>query len=343
MQFSAQQLSQLLDGQIEGNPDVLVHGFAKIEEGQEGMLSFIANPKYIPFAYTTKASILIVNKNLKLHQAIQPTLIRVADAYSSFARLLEWYQQLAQQATGIEQPSFIHTTAQLNASIYIGAFAYVGENVRLAQGVQIHPQAYIGKNVQIGEQTIIHAGVKIYADCQIGSHCIIHAGSVIGSDGFGFAPQADGSFRKIPQIGNVCIGDRVEIGANTTIDRATIGSTRIEKGAKLDNLVQIAHNVIIGENTVIAAQTGISGSTKLGKNCMIGGQVGFIGHIKVAEGSKINAQSGIAANITQANKAWMGSPATEYRQHLRTQVVLKKLPDLAKRVRKLEQKASDTK
>ena len=337
MQFSAAQIAQIISGTIDGNADTSVHSFGKIEEARSGQLAFLANPKYEDFLYSTKASVIIVNQSLQLKQPINATLIRVSDPYSSFATLLDKYQQIkTQQLSGIQQPVYIHETARTGENIYIGAFAYLGENVVVGDGSKIFPGVYLGNNVVVGSNTMIYPGVKIYHDCVIGSNVVIHAGTVIGSDGFGYAPQQDGSLKKVPQIGNVVIEDGVEIGANTTIDRATIGSTLIRSGAKLDNLLQIAHNVEIGNNSVIAAQSGISGSTKIGKNVMIGGQAGIVGHIQIADGSKINAQSGVSKSIKTPNSAVTGSPAYDYTSALRSQAITRNLPELEKRIKELE-------
>jgi UDP-3-O-[3-hydroxymyristoyl] glucosamine N-acyltransferase len=342
MQFTAAQIAMMINGKVEGNADAAVGSFGKIEEAQKGQLAFLANPKYEEYLYTTKASIIIVNDTQELKQEIEATLIKVPDAYSAFATLLDKYQQIQrQQLTGIQQPSYIAATAKIGDHVFIGAFAYVGENVIVADGAKIYPNAYLGDNVTIGENTIIHPGVRIYHDCIIGKNVSIHAGTVIGSDGFGFAPQADGTLKKVPQIGNVIIEDGVEIGANATIDRATIGSTLIKSGAKLDNLLQIAHNVEVGNNTVIAAQSGISGSTKIGDNVMIGGQVGIVGHIKIADGTKINAQSGVSKSIKIPNSAVTGSPAFDYTAALRSQAASRNLPELEKRVLELEKKLNE--
>ena len=336
MQFSATQIALLIGGKVEGNADAAVGSFGKIEEAQAGQLSFLANPKYEEFLYSTKASVIIVNESQELKQPVNAALIRVPDAYSAFATLLDKYQQIKQQQlTGIQQPVYIDATAKTGDNIFIGAFSYLGENVILANGAKIYPGVYLGSNVIIGENSIIHPGVKIYHDCVVGKNVVIHAGTVIGGDGFGFAPQADGSFKKVPQIGNVIIEDGVEIGANTTIDRATIGSTLIKAGAKLDNLLQIAHNVEVGNNTVIAAQAGVSGSTKIGNNVMIGGQAGIVGHINIGDGAKINAQSGVSKSL-EAGKAVTGSPAHDYTAALRSQAASRKLPELEKRVKELE-------
>ncbi len=342
MQFTAAQIAMIITGKVDGNADIAVGSFGKIEEAQQGQLAFLANPKYEEFLYSTKASIIIINESQELKQPVEATLIKVPDAYSAFATLLAKYQQLQrQQLVGIQQPVYIAATAKIGEHVFIGAFAYLGENVVVGDGAKIYPGAYLGDNVAIGENTIIHPGVRIYHNCIIGKNVSIHAGTVIGSDGFGFAPQADGTLKKVPQIGNVIIEDGVEIGANATIDRATIGSTLIKTGAKLDNLLQIAHNVEVGTNTVIAAQAGISGSTKIGNNVMIGGQVGIVGHIKIADGSKINAQSGVSKSIKNPNSAVTGSPAYDYTAALRSQAASRNLPGLEKRVMELEKKLKE--
>jgi UDP-3-O-[3-hydroxymyristoyl] glucosamine N-acyltransferase len=337
MQFSAAQIAVLINGKVEGNPDTAVGSFGKIEEAAAGQLSFLANPKYEDYLYSTSASIVIVNDSLELRQDVKPSLIRVPDAYSAFATLLSKYQELkTQQLVGIQQPSYVAPSASLGDGVFIGAFAYIGEKVTIGNQVKIFPQCYIGNNVTIGDNSIIHPGVKIYYDCKIGKQVTIHAGSIIGGDGFGFAPQADGSFKKVPQIGNVVVEDGVEIGSNATIDRATIGSTIIRSGAKLDNLIQVAHNVEVGHNTVIAAQAGVSGSTKIGNNVMIGGQAGIVGHITIADGSKINAQSGVSKSIKSPNTAVTGSPAFDYTSALRSQAISRNLPEMEKRLKELE-------
>ena len=337
MQFSAAQISVLVNGKIEGDANATVSSFGKIEEAQEGQLTFLANPKYEDFLYTTNASIAIVNEGYELRESVKPTLVRVNDAYSAFAQLLSKYQEMVtQQLKGIQQPSYISPSAKIADDVYIGAFSYIGENVRVEAGTKIFPNSYVGDNVTIGRGCMIHPGVKIYHDCEIGNYVNIHAGAVIGSDGFGFAPQADGSFKKVPQIGNVVIEDHVEIGANTTIDRATMGSTYIKAGAKLDNLIQIAHNVEVGNSTVIAAQAGVSGSTKIGNNVMIGGQAGLVGHIQISDGAKINAQSGVSKSIKEPYSAVTGSPASDYTSALRSQAVFRNLPQLEKRIQELE-------
>ena len=336
MQFNALQIAGIINGRVEGDPNVSVHDFGKIEEARNGQLSFLANPKYEDYLYSTGASVVIINDSQVLKQPVSATLIRVPDAYSAFAQLLTAYQQLmAQQLKGIQEPSSIAPSASVGEEVYIGAFTVVGENSSIGAHSKIYPQVYIGNNVTIGEHTIIHPGVKIYQGCRIGSHVIIHSGTVIGSDGFGFAPQADGTYRKIPQIGNVVVEDHVEIGSNSTIDRATIGSTIIRSGAKLDNLIQIAHNVEIGQYTVIAAQAGISGSTKVGRQVQIGGQAGVVGHITIEDGARINAQSGVSKSVRKG-EAVTGSPAFNYTAALRSQAVSRNLPELEKRIKELE-------
>ncbi|GAA4303128.1 UDP-3-O-(3-hydroxymyristoyl)glucosamine N-acyltransferase [Compostibacter hankyongensis] len=340
MQFSALQIATIVNGKVEGDPDVRVSNIAKIEEAGEGALSFIANPKYEEHLYSTQASILIINENLQVERPVKPTLIRVADAYSGFALLMEKYNYILSRQKGlkkgIQQPSYISTSAILGEDVYIGAFSYIGENVIIGNNVKIYPGTYLGDNVVVNDDAIFYAGVKVYHDCLVGHRVVIHAGSVIGSDGFGFAPQADGNYKKVPQIGNVILEDDVEIGANTTIDRATMGSTIIRKGVKLDNLIQIAHNVEIGENTVIAAQTGVSGSTKIGRNCVVGGQVGMVGHIQIADGTRINAQSGISKSVNEQNAALNGTPAFDYKSSLKSQAIFRNLPELDRRIKELE-------
>lgn len=337
MEFSASQIAILINGKVEGHPEATVNSFSKIEEAKNGNLAFFANPKYEDFLYSTGASIVIINESYELREPVSATLIRVKDAYSAFAVLLNKYQQMAtQQLSGIQQPSYISATAQLGEQVYVGAFVYVGEQVKIGNNVKIFPGSFIGDNACIGDNTILHPGVKIYHDCIVGKNVTIHAGTVIGGDGFGFAPQADGTYKKVPQIGNVVIEDEVEIGSNATIDRATMGSTIIKSGAKLDNLIQIAHNVEVGSHTVIAAQAGVSGSTKIGKYVMIGGQAGIVGHITIADGTKINAQSGVSKSIKETNSSVTGSPAADYTSALRSQAVTRNLPELEKRVWELE-------
>ena len=337
LEFSAQQIALMIQGQVEGDASVTVHNFGKIEEATAGQISFLANPKYEAFLYTTAASIVIIGAQQQLKEKIKATLIRVPDAYAAFATLLTKYQELkAQQLEGIQSPSFIAPSAKIGTNHFIAAFAYINEGATLGDHVKIFPNVVIGENVKIGNHVTIHPGVVVYADCVIGNHVTIHSGSLIGSDGFGFAPKEDGSYQKVPQLGNVVIEDDVEIGANTTIDRATIGSTFIRKGVKLDNQIQIAHNVEIGSNSVIAAQTGVSGSTKIGKNVMAGGQVGISGHLAIADGIKIAGKTGVTKSFLTANMTLTGYPAAEQKQSLRSQVYVKNLPELEKRVQELE-------
>ena len=337
MEFSAAQIAQMIGGKAEGNPGVMVSSFGKIEEAVAGQLAFLANPKYEEYLYSTGASVVIVNENQELREKIVATLIRVPDAYTAFAALLSKYQEIvSQQMVGIQEPSYISKSAKLGEKIFVGAFAFIGEHVVIGNNVKIYPQVFLGDHVHINDNVVLYPGVKIYHDCIVGKNSTIHAGSVIGSDGFGFAPQADGSFKKVPQMGNVVIEENVEIGANATIDRATIGSTIIRSGAKLDNLIQVAHNVEVGNNTVIAAQAGVSGSTKIGNNVMIGGQAGIVGHIQIADGSKINAQSGVSKSIKLPNSAVTGSPAFDYTSALRSQALSRNLPEIEKRIKELE-------
>jgi UDP-3-O-[3-hydroxymyristoyl] glucosamine N-acyltransferase len=339
MQVTAAQLAQILGGKVEGNPAITVNRPAKIEEAEVGTIAFLGNLKYEHYAYTTKASILLVNNEFQPSEAISATLIRVSDVYASVALLLEKFGQ-AQQATTVEisNKASIHTSAKIGEQTAIADFSIIEENAIIGSNTRIYPQVYVGKNAKIGNNVTLYPGVRIYQDCEIGDDCILHANVVIGSDGFGFVPTEDGSYKKVPQIGNVVIERNVEIGSNTVIDRATMGSTIIREGVKLDNLIQIAHNVEVGKNTVIASQTGIAGSTKIGENCMIGGQVGIVGHIKIADRTKIQAQSGIAAAITEPNTAVYGSPAIAYSNFLRSFAVFKQLPDVIKRLTALEKK-----
>ncbi len=341
MQFTAEQIATLLNGTIEGNPNVSVSQLAKIEEGSAETLSFLSNPKYEHYIYTTKSAVVIVNQSLVLQKAVNCTLIRVSDAYTAFSELLKIYHSLRNDRSGRDEQVYIHDTAQIGEGGYIGAFAYVGRDVKIGKDVKIYPRVYIGDNVTIGDDCVLFPGVTVYYDCVIGANVTLHSGVVIGSDGFGFAPQPDGTYDKVPQIGNVIIEDNVEIGANTVVDRATMGSTIIRKGVKLDNLIQVAHNVEIGENTVVAAQTGISGSAKVGSNVILGGQVGVVGHITIANGTQIQAQSGINKSIKEENMKWGGTPFAPYTSHLRSQVVFSKLPSLEKRIAELEQKLKE--
>jgi len=336
MQVTVKDLSKMLNGEVVGDENALLHTVAKIEEGHSGALSFLANPKYEPQIYTTKSTAVLVNRTFTPTATITATLIKVDDAYQAFTYLLEQFANVGKGAAGIDKTAVIESSAKVDASSFVGALTYIGQETIVGANCQIHPQVFIGAGVKIGDNVTLHPGVKIYHLCSIGDNCTIHAGTVIGSDGFGFAPLPDKSYKKIPQIGNVVIESDVEIGSNCSIDRATMGSTVIRKGVKLDNLVQIAHNVEIDEHTVIASQSGISGSTKVGKYCVIGGQVGFAGHITIADGSQIGAQSGIMGNIEQPNTRWFGSPITELRQAFKAQVVYRNLPELEKRVQELE-------
>lgn len=335
MKFTAQQIADILDGDITGNPDIEVSTLSKIEEGTLGSLTFLANPKYTTYIYNTQASITIVNKTFSPEKPITTTLIKVDDAYMAFSKILEYYNSIKLNKEGIETPSFIAKSSTYGDKLYLGAFAYIGENVKIGNHVKIFPGAYIGDNVVLGDNTIIFAGAKIYSESVIGKNCVINSGCIVGSDGFGFAPNEDGSYNKIPQIGNVILEDYVDIGAGTTIDRATMGSTIIRKGVKLDNHIQIAHNVEIGENTVIAAQTGVAGSTKIGKNCQIGGQVGIVGHITIGNNVKIQAQSGIGRNVKD-NEVLQGSPALALTNYNKSYVHFKNLPNLVKKINHLE-------
>lgn len=341
MEFTAKIIAEFLKGEVVGDENVKVSNISKIEEGIPGTLSFLANPKYTNYIYTTKASIVLVNKSFKPEKDITCTLVKVDDAYEGFAALLKLYDKYKEQKEGIEKPSYIDDSVEITKGLYVGTFAYISKNVLLGNNVKVYPHAYIGDNAKIGDNTIIYSGAKIYHDCVIGNNCIIHSGAVVGSDGFGFAPQKGQDFKKIPQIGNVLLEDNVEIGANTTIDRATFGSTIIRKGVKLDNLIQIAHNVEIGERTVIAAQVGISGSSKIGNDCMIGGQVGIAGHLKIANKVKIGAQAGIDANIKEEGKIIIGSPAFNFKDYYRSYVIFKKLPEMNRKLAELEKKLNN--
>lgn len=341
MEFSAQQIAALLNGVVEGDENSIVTNLSKIEEGAAKTLSFLSNPAYTNYIYTTDASIVIVNKTLVLDKPVKSTctLIRVDNAYESFAKLLELYTQIKGNKTGIEQPSFISTNAVLGSDCYIGAFAYIGQNVKIGNNVKIYPHVYLGDDVSIGDNTTLFSGVKIYHECVIGANCTIHASTVIGSDGFGFAPNSEGqTFAKVPQIGNVVIEDNVEIGSNASIDRATLGSTILRKGVKLDNLVQIAHNAEVGENTVIAGLSGVAGSSKVGKNCMIGAQVGIAGHLRIADGVKIAGQSGIGSNIDKEGEIVQGSPAFSIGDYKRSYVLFRSLPKLNDKISDLTKK-----
>lgn len=336
MKFTAEQIAGVLGGEVVGNPKAEVFKLSKIEEGSEGSISFLANPKYLPYIYTTHATITIVNNTFVPEGELTTTLIKVEDAYLSFSKLLEFYDQAKKaNKTGIEQPSVLPESVKYGANLYLGSFCYVGENVVLGENVKIYPNSFVGDNAVIGNNVTIFAGAKVYSDIVIGNNCTIHSGAVIGADGFGFAPNADGTFSKIPQIGNVVIEDDVEIGANTTIDRATMGSTIIRKGVKLDNQIQVGHNVEIGENTVIAAQTGIAGSTKIGSNGMIGGQVGIVGHLTIGNNVRIQAQSGVARNIKD-DEVLQGSPTLGYNDFNKSYVHFKNLPKIVTEIEELK-------
>jgi UDP-3-O-[3-hydroxymyristoyl] glucosamine N-acyltransferase len=339
MKFSAEQIAGILGGSVVGDPSVTVSGLAKIEEGQIGTLSFLSNPKYEEHIYITHSSVCIVNNNFLPTKPLPDTLtlIKVEDAYACFAKLLEFYSQRIKKKPAIEQPSYISPSAKLGESIYVGAFSYIGENALIGDNVAIYPNAYIGDNVVIGSNTVIHPGAAVYAECKIGANCIVHAGVIIGADGFGFAPDEKGVFQKVPQIGNVIIEDDVEIGSNTTIDRATMGSTIIRKGAKIDNLCQIAHNVEVGNHSALAAQVGIAGSAKLGTHVMVGGQAGISGHLHIADGTKIVAQSGIPSTVKKADTL-MGSPGIPLEDFKKSYFGFRKLPFILNKIQELEKK-----
>jgi UDP-3-O-[3-hydroxymyristoyl] glucosamine N-acyltransferase len=336
MKFNAQQIAEILNGEIVGNSEVEVNSLAKIEEGKKGDLSFLANPKYTPYIYTSKTSIIIVNKSFCPDKDINATLIKVEDAYASFSQLLDLYNQMKFEKIGISEKADIAVSSTLGDDVFIGAFTSISEGVIIEKNVKIYPNCYIGENVTIKDNTILFSGVKIYHDCVIGSNNIIHSGVIIGSDGFGFAPNGNTNYKKISQIGNVVIGNNVEIGANSTIDRATIGSTIIGNGVKLDNLIQIAHNVEIGEHTVIAAQTGVAGSSKIGKNCMIGGQVAIAGHLSIADKVKIAGQSGIASSIKKVGEILQGPMAFDIKDFQRSYIIFKKLPEMYETLNKIK-------
>jgi len=345
MKFSARQISEILQGTVEGDYDVTVSSLSKIEEGKAGSLSFLANPKYAEYIYETDASIVILGKDFQLEKEIKDslTLIRVEDAYASFSTLLEMYNQVKNNKTGISEEATISESASIGENVYIGPKAVIGNNVTVGDNSKIFPGSCIGDNSKIGNDTTIFSGAFIYSETEIGNSCTIHSGVIIGADGFGFSPNSENNYKKVPQIGNVIIEDHVEIGANTCIDRATLGSTIIRKGVKLDNLIQIAHNVEIGVNTVIAAQTGIAGSTKIGRDCMIGGQVGIVGHIKIADQVKIAAQSGIGHSIEEVGAIVQGSPAIPIGDFKRSYVVFRNLPNLEKTIKSLKEKINEIK
>jgi UDP-3-O-[3-hydroxymyristoyl] glucosamine N-acyltransferase len=343
MEFTAATIAGFLKGEIEGNADIKVNTIAKIEEGQTGALSFLSNPKYEHYLYITKSSVVLVNKSFVPAQKVEATLIKVENAYEAFASLLRLVDQARPRKKGIHATAIIESTAKIGSDVFIGPYAYIGEKCIIGDGCSIYPHVYIGDNTKLANNCTINPGVKIYHDCILGEGCTIHAGTVIGSDGFGFAPQSESEFMKIPQLGNVVLEDHVEIGANVTIDRATMGSTFIRKGVKLDNLIQIGHNVEVGENTVMAAQTGISGSTKIGKNCMFGGQVGLSGHLKIANGTKIGAQGGILGDVKEENTTIIGSPAIELRQFLKSSVLFKRLPEMKLKIDSIEKEIESLK
>ena len=343
MEFTAATVASFLKGEIEGNADIKVNTVAKIEDGHSGALSFLANPKYEHYIYTTKSSVVLVNRSFVPSAKIDATLIRVENSYEAFASLLRLVDQARPRKKGIHPTAVIESTAKIGSDVYVGPYAYIGENCIIGDSGSVYPHVYIGDNTKLGKNCTINPGVTIYHDCVIGEGCIIHAGTVIGSDGFGFAPQSENEYMKIPQLGNVIIEDNVEIGANVTIDRATMGSTIIHKGVKLDNLIQIGHNVEVGENSVMAAQTGIAGSTRVGKNCMFGGQVGLTGHIKIASGTKVGAQGGILGDVKEENSVIIGSPAIELRSFLKSSVIFKKLPEMKVKIDKLEKEVESLK
>ena len=342
MDFTASQLAALIGGDVEGNPDVTVGTFAKIEEGHPGALSFLANPKYTHFIYDTDSSVVLVKRDFVAEHPVKATLIRVDDPYATIAHLLKMVTEMTKVVKkGIEQPAYIAEGVEIPEDAYVGAFAYIGKGAVIGKGAKIYPQAYVGEGCRIGEDTILYAGVKVYDGCEVGARCIIHSGAVIGADGFGFAPNGEG-YDKIPQTGNVVIEDDVEIGANTTVDRAMMGSTRICKGVKLDNLIQIAHNCVIGHDTVMASQAGVAGSTKLGAHCMVGGQVGFVGHINIGDNTLIGAQSGVSHG-TEPGARIMGAPAVDMGEYARSLVYLKRLPKMAEKLKEIEKKINSPK
>jgi len=342
MKVTAKVIADFTKGELIGNPDEVITDVSKIEEGKKGTLAFLANPKYEKFLYTTEASIVLINKDFQINGNITPTLIRVDNAYDAFTSLLELYIRLQPERKGIEQPCFIDPTAKIGEDVYIGAFSYIGPGAMIGNHVKIYPQSYVGDFTQILDNTILYTGVKIYHGCYIGRECTIHSGVVIGGDGFGFVQQPDQQYRKIPQVGNVIIEDCVEIGSNVTIDRATMGSTIIRKGAKFDNLIQIGHNVEVGENTVIVSQAGIAGSTKVGRNCQIGGQVGLAGHLKIGDNVKIGAQSGVS-NSLKDGETVLGSPALDVTKQIKAMIVYKSLPEMSKKIAELEKEVRELK
>lgn len=341
MEFTARQIADYINGKVEGDENIAVNTFSKIEEGKPGSITFLSNPKYTNYIYTTEASIVLVSNKFVPEHEVKATMIRVDNPYDCLAKLLMLYESIKPKKKGVDQMAFVSPSAKIGEDVYIGAFAYVGENAVIGDDAKIYPHAYIGDNVKVGDNTVIYSGVNVYSECRIGENCVLHSGCVIGADGFGFAPTEDG-YEKIPQIGNVVLEDNVEIGANTCIDRATMGSTIIRKGAKIDNLVQIAHNDEIGSNTVIAAQTGIAGSTKIGEWCMFGGQVGVAGHITVGNKVNVGAQTGINSHV-EGNQTLMGYPAMTYRDFMKTSVLQRRLPDMMKRIDALEKELKELK
>ncbi len=338
MEITVEEINQIIQGTVKGNKNTLIEGFSPIEEATEGSITFLSNPKYAQHLYNTEASAVLVSRDFVPEEPINgTTLIYVDDVYSTLSILMEKFKTNGNKKQGIDESVHMANSAQHGRNVYVGAFSYIGENVKIGDGVKIYPHVVINDNTKIGDNTIIYSSVKLYEDTRIGKNCIIHSGCVIGSDGFGFAPQENGVFKKMPQTGNVIIEDDVEIGSNTTIDRATMRATIIRKGVKLDNLIQVAHNVEIGENTAIASQTGISGSSKIGKNCVIGGQVGISGHISIADGSQIGAQSGVSNSIKKENQQWFGSPVAPVKEGLKSSIIYKKLPDLYERLKNIEQ------
>ncbi len=342
MEITAAQLAAIVNGEIEGDGSVKISTYSKIEEAQEGSLSFLANPKYTHFVYSTQASVLLVRKDFAPEQPVKPTLVKVDDPYATIASLLNLVKASEPEKVGIEQPVFVADDVVLPEGLYLGAFSYLGKGAKIGKNVKIYPQCYVGDGVTVGDNTVLMPGVKIYHECVIGSNCILHSGVVVGSDGFGFAPQKDGSYMKIAQIGNVVIADNVEIGSNTTVDRATMGSTLVGQGVKLDNLIQVAHNVEIGENTVIAAQTGIAGSAKIGKQNMIGGQVGIAGHIKIGDRNQVGAQSGLHSRIGDGN-VLLGYPAVEAREFMREAAYRRRLGEMLSDIRSLKKEIQNLK
>ncbi len=343
MEFTAQQIADMLGGVVVGDPNMTVNDVSKIEDGRPHTLTFFANAKYEHYVYSTEASVIIVNSDFTPAQEVKATMIKVANAYESLAKLLALYQQMQPQKVGIEQPSYISDSATVGKDIYVGAFAYIGDKAKIGDGAKIYPQAYVGDGVTIGAGTVIYAGAKIYKGCKIGEHCVIHSGAVIGADGFGFAPDANGVYHKIEQVGVVVIEDDVEIGANACIDRSTMGCTKVERGVKIDDLVMLAHNVVVGHDTVIASQSGVAGSTKVGAHCVLAGQVGVAGHIEIADRTTIAAQSGIQGSVKKPGQTLFGSPAFDYMQFTRSFVVFKHLPELKRQIDALVKESADKK